>query len=391
MVGRRRAGHVEARGARPEPGQHRDAGFVGPADRRRELRPAAGHDFTATPNPALPGDTVQFDACGTHDAFGTITHYSGTSTATGLRDRHFGASTMVSTRSRSAARSRCRSRSATTRAHTSVYTHTISVTHPPTAAVTQRRSAADRRQGHAWRLRFERSRRGPGSSTTRDLNTTGSSSGDTGTASRSDQVPHARHPHRAREGHRQRRRDRSEVADVVVERLRREDRRSGPGHRWTGELSSTPAAPADPDGTIVDYDWDLDNNGSFESDRAWSRRARHVRQRRHLVLGLCVTDSAGGTATTLASSSTSPRRRSRSLTATPNPARPNQSVSLEAGPRPTPTRRGDASGGTWTATAASRPTPARPPPQTKSWATTGNRPVRVKVTEANGASPWRRG
>ena len=59
------------------------------------------------------------------------------------------------------------------------------------------------------------------------------------------------------------------------------------------------AGSTDPDGTIAKYEWDLDGNGTYETDTGTTPTTTHQPTRpRAADVGLRVTDNGGATATT---------------------------------------------------------------------------------------------
>ena len=63
-------------------------------------------------------------------------------------------------------------------------------------------------------------------------------------------------------------------------------------------VSFNGAGSSDPDGTIVKYEWDLDGNGSYETNTGHDRRDKPLLpERRRPPIGLRVTDNGSGTAT----------------------------------------------------------------------------------------------
>jgi hypothetical protein len=64
-------------------------------------------------------------------------------------------------------------------------------------------------------------------------------------------------------------------------------------------VSFDASSSSDPDGRIVRYQWDLDGDGSFETDTGSTPAAsRSYRRPQTVEVGLRVTDDAGGSATT---------------------------------------------------------------------------------------------
>jgi YD repeat-containing protein len=97
------------------------------------------------------------------------------------------------------------------------------------------------------------------------------------------------------------------------------------------EASFDAGASADPDGSIVKYEWDLDGNGSYETDTgATPAAAAAYPVAANLTVGLRVTDDLGATATTTRSLTVQNRAPAASFTATPNPVPTGSAVSFDA-------------------------------------------------------------
>ena len=86
---------------------------------------------------------------------------------------------------------------------------------------------------------------------------------------------------------------------------------------------------SDPDGTIAKYEWDLDGNGSFETDTgASSSASRSYAAPANVTVGLRVTDNEGLQATSTKPLVVATQPPTASFTATPNPAETGQSVAF---------------------------------------------------------------
>jgi PKD repeat protein len=91
------------------------------------------------------------------------------------------------------------------------------------------------------------------------------------------------------------------------------------------------AATSDPDGTIAKYEWDLDNNGSYEtSSGATASLTTSYATAGTKTIGLRVTDNSGATAATTRTVTVTNRAPTASFTATPNPVAPGATVSFNA-------------------------------------------------------------
>ncbi len=88
------------------------------------------------------------------------------------------------------------------------------------------------------------------------------------------------------------------------------------------------SASTDPDGTVDQYEWDLDGDGSFETDGGSEPTITHTYETpATLTVGLRVTDSNEAQATTTRSLHITAAPIAV-LGATPNPARPNQTITF---------------------------------------------------------------
>ncbi len=86
---------------------------------------------------------------------------------------------------------------------------------------------------------------------------------------------------------------------------------------------------SDPDGTIAKYEWDLDGNGTYETDTGTTATtSRSYATAATVTVGLRVTDNNGATATTTRSLTVQNRAPTASFTVSPNPATTGQTVSF---------------------------------------------------------------
>jgi PKD repeat protein len=90
------------------------------------------------------------------------------------------------------------------------------------------------------------------------------------------------------------------------------------------------AASSDQDGTIAKYEWDLDGNGSYETNSATASLTTSYATAGTRTIGLRVTDNSGATATTTKTVTVTNRAPSASITATPNPVNVGATVSFNA-------------------------------------------------------------
>jgi YD repeat-containing protein len=146
-------------------------------------------------------------------------------------------------------------------------------------------------------------------------------------------------------------------------------------------------ASSDSDGTIAKYEWDLDGNGSYETDSGTSATTSHsYATAGDRTVGLRVTDNRGGTATAAVTLTVQNQAPTASFTATPNPAPTGSSVTLDATASTDPDGTiakyewdldGNGSYETSTGTTATAAT---------SFATQGSRAIGLRVTDNSGAT-----
>jgi PKD repeat protein len=147
------------------------------------------------------------------------------------------------------------------------------------------------------------------------------------------------------------------------------------------------AASNDPDGTIAKYEWDLDGNGSFETDTGTApSTSRAYETGGERTVGLRITDDRGGTATASFALTIQNRAPSASFTATPNPVPTGSNIALDA------TASTDSDGtiakyewdldgnGSFETSTGTTPT------ATATFATQGSRALGLRVTDDSGAT-----
>jgi YD repeat-containing protein len=147
------------------------------------------------------------------------------------------------------------------------------------------------------------------------------------------------------------------------------------------------AASTDPDGTVAKYEWDLDGNGSYETDTGTTATASKAFATPGTVtVGLRVTDNLGLTATTSKAVTAQNRAPVPSFTATPNPVPTGTAVNFDAtgstDPDGTVTKYEwdlDGNGSYETNTGATATT-------TKTYAGASTPTIRLRVTDNNAAT-----
>jgi YD repeat-containing protein len=152
-------------------------------------------------------------------------------------------------------------------------------------------------------------------------------------------------------------------------------------------VSFNAAASSDPDGSIVKYEWDLDGNGSYETDTgATATTSKTYAAAGNVTVGLRVTDNLGLTATTTRALTVQNRAPVASFTATPNPVTVNTATSFNASASADPDGTVvkyewdlDGNGSYETNTGATATT-------SKTFTTSGNRTIGLRVTDNAGAT-----
>jgi phage gp45-like len=144
---------------------------------------------------------------------------------------------------------------------------------------------------------------------------------------------------------------------------------------------------SDPDGTIAKYEWDLDGNGSYETDGgATATTTKAYAAAGNVTVGLRVTDNLGLTATTTKAVTVQNRAPVASFTATPNPVTVNTAASFNASASADPDGTVakyewdlDGNGSYETNTGATATT-------TKTFTTSGDRTIGLRITDNAGAT-----
>jgi len=156
----------------------------------------------------------------------------------------------------------------------------------------------------------------------------------------------------------------------------------------TGEQVSFDASGSfDPEGPIAKYEWDLDGNGTYETDTgATPSASRSYAAKGPVTVGLRVTDGNGARATTTVGLTVQNRAPSATFTATPNPVQTQSQVTFEA------SGSSDSDGtivkyewdldgnGSFEIDTGTTPSASR------SFATAGDREVGLRVTDDDGAA-----
>jgi YD repeat-containing protein len=344
--------------------------------------------FTATPNPALPGTTVQFDGSLSHDPVGTIVKYEWDLDGNGTFETDTGATATTSHLYATHGAYPVSLRVTDNNNKQNVYQRTVHVSQPPTADFTftplspstgqlVSLDAATSTDSDGTIVKYEWDLDGDGifetdTGTTAQTSTSFTTAGshvvrllvtddDGATAVKSQTIIVANSPPVA------------QIAD--------------PGVGATGRsLTLDASGSTDSDGTITNYAWDLDNNGTYETDGGTAPTLQHTfSTAASTTVGLQVTDSGSATATTTVTFTvTDPPIAA--FSATPTSARPNQVVSFDASGSSDPdgvtlTYQWDLDGnGTFETDTGTTPTTSR------SYATPATYAVQLQVTDADGVT-----
>jgi YD repeat-containing protein len=363
-----------------------DSWGISIADATCAAQPIAS--FVATPNPALPGDTVQFDASGTHDPVGTVDHYEWDFDDDGTFETDTGSSPLASHAFATRGAYPVSLRVTDDGLLQNVYTRTVNVTHPPTAVLTHTPLTPLTKQTVSLDASGSSDSDGPIADYSWDLDGDGIFETDSGTLDTNTTKFDTPGVHTVRV----RVTDGDGATDTAALAITAANRPptatiAAPGLGVVGRAMTFDGSPSsDPDGTVDKWEWDLDGDGSYETDAGSFATIQHTFDSAGpATVRLRVTDSDGDTAT---SSVTFPVTNAPVVvfSATPNPARPNQLVALSAAGSSDPdgsalTYKWDLdSNGTFETDTAAVATTSR------SWATTGSRTLKVQVTDADGAS-----
>jgi YD repeat-containing protein len=161
-----------------------------------------------------------------------------------------------------------------------------------------------------------------------------------------------------------------------------------PGSVPTGTNTTLNAGgSSDPDGTVAKYEWDLDGNGTYETNTgATATTTTSYPTSGSRTIGLRVTDNFAATATTTRTLTVTNRPPTAAFAATPNPAAVNATVSFNGAGSTDPDGTIakyewdlDGNGSYETNTGATATT-------TKSFTPAGPKTIRLRVTDSNGAT-----
>ena len=165
--------------------------------------------------------------------------------------------------------------------------------------------------------------------------------------------------------------------------------RRPPSRSPAEQVNFDASASSDPDGTIAKYEWDLDGNGSYETNTGTTPTVSHAyADRRQSQPSACGSPTTPAAARQRPTRSPSPRTnllRRRSPSARTRHRWASRSASTPR-LRATPRARSPNTNGTSTATAATRPTPGRRRPRVTPTPPPGDVNVGLRVTDSAGAT-----
>jgi YD repeat-containing protein len=147
------------------------------------------------------------------------------------------------------------------------------------------------------------------------------------------------------------------------------------------------SASSDPDGTVANYKWDLDGNGSFETDTGASATAtKSYATSGNVQVGLQVTDNDDASGQDTSTVAVTNRAPTASFTASPNPVPTGQSVTFNGSASSDPDGTVanykwdlDGNGSFETDTGAT-------PQASRTYTALGSVTVRLQVTDNNGST-----
>ncbi len=348
--------------------------------------------FTASPNPVGANSTASFDASASADPDGTITKYEWDLDGNGTFETDTGTTATTSTTYATAGTRTVKLRitddlGATATKNVDVV---VTSTQPPVASFTVTPSTAATGTSIAFDAGASNDPDGlPITKYEWDLDGNGTYETDTGTTATTAKTY-------AKSGVRTvhlRVTDGSSDSATTMRTVTITNR--GPSASFTATPATAPTGTSvafnaggsvDPDGTIAKYEWDLDGNGSFETDTGTTATtAKIYTTPAARTITLRVTDDEGATATTTVAVTSNNQAPTAAFTATPSTAGLGQTVAFNAGTSADPDGTiakyewdldGNGSFETDTATTATTST---------SYAGPGAKHVQLRVTDDHGA------
>jgi PKD repeat protein len=289
--------------------------------------------FTVSPNPASVGATVVFDASASKDSDGTIAKYEWDLNGDGSYETDTGTTPAISGSYGTVGERTIRLRVTDNDGGVTTTTKALVVQNaPPTASFTATPEAAPTGTAVSFNAAASKDPDGTIAKYEWDLDGNGSyetSTGATATASTTYATPGARTVGL-------RVTDNGGATATTTRTVTAQNRAPAASFTATPNpvLSGTlvvfdGSASSDPDGTIVEYAWDLDGNGTYETSGFGKPTvsAPYAKPATRTV-GLQVTDSSGAKATTTRTIVVENRPPTASFTVSPNPAPTGTTVSF---------------------------------------------------------------
>jgi PKD repeat protein len=289
--------------------------------------------FTLSPNPVQTHSSVGFNASASSDPDGTIAKYEWDLDGNGSYETDTGATATVSQPYTAQGSLSVGLRVTDNRGASATTTRSLTVQNsPPAASFTASPETTPTGEEIAFDASASSDVDGPIAKYEWDLDGNGSYETDTGataTTSHSYATPGARTVGlRVSDGNGA---TATSTRSVTIQnRAPSATLNATPNPALTGEsVAFDGSASSDPDGTIAKYEWDLDGNGSYETDTgATASTTRSYAAQGNVAVGLRVTDSNGATATTGQTVTIQNRPPNASFTATPNPAPTGSTVTF---------------------------------------------------------------
>ncbi len=347
--------------------------------------------FTATPNPAPTGTTVAYDASGSNDIDGTIAKYEWDLDGNGTYETSTGTTASASSSYATVGARTIRLRVTDNTGATATTTQTVTVTNrAPTASFTISANPVQSLVNVTLNAGGSKDPDGTIAKYEWDLDGNGTyevNAGSTASTTRS-------FPTSGERAVGLRVTDNLGATAATTVNVNVTNR--APTASFTASPNSVPtgtnttlnaSASSDPDGTVAKYEWDLDNNGSYEtSSGTTASLTTSYATAGTKTIGLRVSDNLGATATTTRTLTVTNRAPTAAFVATPDPAAVGATVTFNGSGSSDPDGTIakyewdlDGNGTYETNTNAAATT-------TKSFTPAGTKTIRLRVTDSNGAT-----